>query len=161
MLRPMSGDVLIALKGRLDEDLDGISVDGDALEAITDARYGEVTIRIEHEPEAESLRISVSLPSPAGAGPSFLVWCLSTNTQYWDAKLGLGDDGLLVVHADVDVDDDLIAVANRIIDRVDTILELIDDDLVEWILHEGLGTPAQRERWRSRAPVGDTEDVDA
>jgi hypothetical protein len=146
----VSQDVLLALKSRLEDDVDGLAPTGDVLAAVTDCRYGELELRIEHEEEAESLRILVSLPPPAGAGRDFLVWCLSINTQYWDAKLGLDDEGHLVVHADVDVEEDPDEMASRVLDRVETIFELVDGDLVEWLLEHELGTPAQRRRWRER-----------
>mgnify|MGYP006915196792 CR=1 FL=1 len=99
---------------------------------------------------------------PAGSGPGFLVFCLATTAQYWDVKIGLDDDGLLVVHADVDAtpDGDLDLVAETLAARAETIAELIDDDLVPYLLEHGLGTPAQRARWKSREDIGDEEDED-
>src|SRR5690606_35258170 len=96
-----------------------------------DLRYGLLPFQIDHDAEAEALRVSVRLPPPAGGGADFLVWCLALNAQYWDAKLGLDEDGLLLVHADLDASPNanLDALSAAIIDRIDTIAELIDDDL--------------------------------
>jgi len=149
----MPEELLLALKERLDEELDGLSLTGDGLEAIADARYGEVTIQIEHDLEVDSVRVMVAVPVPAGSGLQFLVWCLASNTSYWDVKIGLDEEGHLVVHADLDADGaDRELLASRIVDRVETILELLDDDLAEWLLAHDLGTPRQRERWKSRTP---------
>lgn len=155
---PMADDLLSALRERLDEDIDGIARTEDGLEAIVDARYGEVVLEVEHDVEAQSLRLMVCVPPPAGAGADFLIWALSTNTQYWDVKIGLDEAGHLVIHADLDAEGEPIAdLAGLIVDRTETILELLDADLVEWLLEHGLGTPAQRERWISRKPTVDEE----
>jgi len=153
----MADDLLSALRERLDEDLDGIARTEAGLEAIVDARFGEVTLEIEHDLEAESLRVMVCIPPPAGAGADFLIWALSTNVQYWDVKIGLDEEGELVLHADVDAEGhelgDLTDLAGIVVDRTETILELLDSDLVEWLLAHGLGTPQQCERWMSRTPT--------
>ena len=149
-------DLLELLRERLDEDIDGIARTEDGLSAIVDARFGEVTLELEHEPEAQSMRVMVCVPPPAGAGTDFLIWALSTNTQYWDVKIGLDEGGQLVVHADLDAEgQELSALAGLIVDRTETILELLDADLVDWLLEHDLGTPAQRERWVSRRPTVD------
>lgn len=148
----MSTELLRAIKERLDEDLDGLTATPDGLEAVSDARFGEIAIKIEHEEESASMRVSVALPPPMGAGQDFLLWCLWTNTQYWDVKIGIDDDGKLLVHADLDAeaDSEPAELAADVIDRAETIVELIDDDLVEWLIDRGLGTPAQQDRWRTR-----------
>ncbi len=148
----MAEDVLGALQSRLEEDLTGISVVGECLEAVVDCRYAAVTLRIDHEVEAESLRVGAILPPPAGVGPAFLHWCLCQNTQYWNAKVGLDDDGYLVIHADLDIDPDLSRLATLVVDRSESILELVEGDLVDWLLQEGFATPAQRSRWTERRP---------
>lgn len=156
----MPYDLLTALRDRLEDDIDGITRTDEALEAILDARYGEVRLQIEHDDEAGSLRVMVCIPPPAGAGHDFLLWALSTNTQYWDVKIGLDEVGQLVVHADLDSDgEELARLAALVADRMETILELIDDDLVEWLLERDLGTPQQRERWVSRCPTVQEEDL--
>ena len=48
------------------------------------------------------VRVSVAVAPPAGAGRSFLVWCLALNVRYWDVKLGLDARGRLLAHADLD-----------------------------------------------------------
>lgn len=158
----MASQLLETLRPLLEEELDGITSTPEGLRAITDARYGEITIRVDHDEEAEAIRVQVSLPPPAGAGPEFLVFCLATNTQYWDVKFGLDEDGMLSVHADLEArsgeaDERL---ASDVVDRVDSILQLLDEDLSEHLLASGLGTPAQRARWETRRPGTEEETVD-
>jgi hypothetical protein len=76
---------------------------------------------------------------------------LALNAQYWDAKMALDESGYLLVHADVDAtpDTELAQLQVALIDRVDTIAELIDDDLCDYLLEHRLGTPEQLARWRS------------
>jgi hypothetical protein len=164
----MSSPLLESLRELVEEDLDGVTATPEGLRAVADARWGEVTVRVdEEEPEQDEdgagLRVSVRVPPPAGAGQEFLVWALSTNTQFWGVKLGLDDDGMLSVHADLETEggeaDELLA--SDVIDRVETILQLLDEDLAEYCLAHGLGTPAQRARWeRRRAEVLGDEDED-
>jgi hypothetical protein len=93
-----------------------------------------------------------TVPPPPGAGPEFLVWCLSTNTLYWDVKIGLDAHGMLLVHSDVDLDQaDLTSTARVLLDRVKAMHELLDDDLVEYLLKSKLATPAQAERFARAA----------
>lgn len=155
----MSDALLDALRRHLAARLPALSRQGAGLRAGLDTVYGAVTLRLDWDAEAASVRVAVHLPLPAGGGHELLVWCLATNTQYWDVKIGLDDDGLLAVHADVDADAraDVAALAERLADRADTIRELLDDDLVPHLLERGLGTPVQRARWRERAqPSRDT-----
>jgi hypothetical protein len=156
----MPDAMLDALRKNLAERLPGLTRSGVGLRSALDARYGSLVLRLDWDEEAESIRIATHLPPPAGAGPELLVWCLVTNAQYWDVKIGLDDDGMFVVHADVDADPegDLDALAERLADRSDTIRELLDDDLAPYLLARGLGTPAQRARWAERA-VGDDDDT--
>ncbi|MEM6959201.1 MAG: hypothetical protein AAF411_30455 [Myxococcota bacterium] len=158
----MARDLLDRLQGRMDEDLDGLRRLPEGLRAVVDARYGEVTLRIDHDAEAEMLRIGVAIPSPAGAGPGFLVWCLAANAQYWDVKLGLDGRGFLLVHSDLDAHRglDIDELAGAVVERAETVVDLLDDDLVEWMLKSGLGAPAQRERWIERRDDA-IDDVDA
>ena len=156
---PMASDLLTALHQRMEEDLPGLTVTPDGLQTVADCRYGEVVLEVDHDPEAESIRVGVAIPPPAGSGPDFLLFCLALNAQYWDVKTGLDEEGRLLVHADLDADaeGDLDALATEVVDRIDTVLELLDDDLTEWLLDAGLGTPAQRERWIARAETESDE----
>ncbi len=158
----MASRLLESLKPLLEEELDGVAATPEGLRSVADARYGEVTLRIDHDEEAEAIRVQVSLPPPAGAGVEFLVFCLATNTQYWDVKFGLDEDGMLSVHADLEASGTEAdpVLANDVIDRVDSILQLLDEDLSEHLLASGLGTPAQRARWESRRPGSEEETVD-
>jgi len=155
----VSTPVLEALRELLDEDLDGVTSTPEGLRAVADARWGEVTLGIDQDedgPDADeiALRVSAAIAPPAGAGHELLLWALSTNTQYWAVKIGLTEDGMLLVHADLDADgpepDGLLAA--DVMDRVESILQLLDEDLSEWCLVHGFGTPAQRARWESRRP---------
>lgn len=148
----MASDILQALHQRIEDDLDGLAMTPDGLQAVTDARWGELTIQIDHDEEAGAVRVGVALPTPAGAGSEFLVWCLSLNAQYFDVKVGLDEDGNLLIHGDLDADDDVDVgdLATDVVDTAESILDVIDDDLVEWCLSHGFGTPAQRTRWESR-----------
>ena len=158
----MSDAMLDGLRQRLTERFSGLTRSGIGLRAALDARYGVLVIRFDWDAEAESIRVATHIPPPAGSGHELLVWCLATNAQYWDVKIGLDDDGLLVVHADVDADPegDLAVLSERLADRADTVRELLDDDLVPYLLDRGLGTPAQRARWTTRAAtdVGDEDE---
>lgn len=147
----MPTELLRSLHAPLAEEVSGLTLCADGLRGQLDLRYGLVSFQIDHDPEAEALRISVRLPPPACAGPAFLVWCLSLNAQYWDAKLALDEAGFLLVHADVDAtpDSDVELLRSALIDRIDTIAELIDDDLCDYLLQERLGTPEQLARWQS------------
>lgn len=155
----MAADILNALQERLEDELDGLAPTDQGLQAVVDARFGELNVLIEYDEEAGSIRVSCPLPPPAGAGLEFLLWCLHTNTQYWDVKFGLDDEGHLLVHADLDADEDsdMGDVAGNVADRAETLTELIDEDLVEWMLGHGFGTPAQRERWQTRPSTRDQE----
>jgi hypothetical protein len=82
------------------------------------------------------------------------LWALSLNARYWDVKVGLDDDGMFLVHADLDAAIlDLDGLAAEVVDRVDSISDVIDQDLVDWAMARGLGTPAQRTRWAEAAPA--------
>ena len=148
----MATELLRALHAPLAEEIVGLALDEAGLRGELDLRYGVVPLQIDHDPEAEALRVSVRLPPPPASGHDFLVWCLALNAQYWDAELALDENGFLLVHADVDATPDteigLLRVA--LIDRVDTIAELIDDDLCDYLLAHRLGTPEQLSRWRSQ-----------
>jgi len=145
-------DLLGELYDYVEEDLDGLTLTPDGLRAVVDGRFGEVTVCVEFDVDEEMLRVSAAVPPPAGSGRSFLIWCLAMNAKYWDVKTGLDDDGQLLVHADIDapVDADVEFIAAAVVERADAIVELLDDDFVDWLLEHGLGTPGQRERWRGR-----------
>ena len=149
----MPTELLRAIHGPLLEEVSGLELSEAGLRGELDLRYGLVPFQIDHEAEAEALRVSVRLPPPAGGGADFLVWCLALNGQYWDAKLGLDEEGFLLVHADLDAspDGDLEVLKATITDRSDTIAELIDDDLLVYLLERNLGTPQQLERWMNDA----------
>lgn len=155
----MSEDILRALLSRLDEDMDGIRLVDDALEAVVDARYGELSVRVDHDLTVDSLRVAVLIPPPLGAGAPFLTYCLALNAQYWDAKVGFDESGMLTVHADLDVLPDFDRLATQVADRAETIIELIDDDLVAWLLDHDYGSPAQRKRWDEREAAPEPDDV--
>jgi len=153
----MASEMITGLKPIVEAGLDGVrAVDG-ALVATADTRFGELSLRIEHDEDAASIRVLTSVPPPAGGGADFLLFCLAINTQYWDVKVGVDDDGMLIVHADLDAEDgdDLDALGELIVDRAETIVEMLDDDICGWLLARGLGTPAQLERWRTRAPAAE------
>ena len=145
-------DLMGELFDHVEEDLDGVTMTPDGLRAIVDGRFGEVTVAVDHDPDAEMLRVSAAVPPPAGTGRSFLLWCLALNARYWDVKVGLDDRGLLLVHSDFDIDPDggIETLAAAVVERADTVVDLIDDDLVDWLLENGLGTPNQRKRWEVR-----------
>jgi len=149
MLRAMAEDLLSELYALLEDDLDGMTLTPDGLRALAECRYGEVQLAIDHDPESEMLRVSTLVPPPAGSGPAFLVWCLTINARYWDVKLGLDPEGSLLVHSDLDTaaTADLDDLSAAVIERVDAVVDLLDDDLVEHLLATGFGTPHQRERW--------------
>lgn len=141
-------DILGALHELLTARLPGIEVVESGLSVELEWRYGRVTLTFDFDPEAGSLRVFVRLPTPPGAGPGFLTWCLATNVTYWDVKLGLDGSGMLLVHADVDLDQaDYVSAAEVLLCRVDAMAELVDDDLVQYIDAHGLATPSQKQRW--------------
>lgn len=149
------------LRDLLDEEIDGVALTPEGLRAVADARWGEVTVCVdrdedEQEPDTIAIRVHVDVPPPAGAGQEFLLWCLATNTQYWGVKLGLDEKGMLCVHADLDATGPNAeeVLAADVLDRVESILQLVDEDLSDYCLVHGLGTPAQRARWESRRPEG-------
>lgn len=113
-------------------------------------RFGPVLIRIEHDPEAAAVRVAVPMTPPAGAGPDFLLWCLAVSAQYFHVKVGLDDEGMLLFHADIDADEDagLAWLTDAVVERAETILELLDEDLVPFLLGRSLGTAQQRARWQ-------------
>jgi hypothetical protein len=144
----MTHDLLQALCELIEPELRGLVHSGNSITAAVDARYGRVTLHFDFDASAQSIRIYTAVPPPVGAGPEFLVWCLATNTLYWDVKLGLDDNGMLLVHSDVDLDQaDLTSTARVLLERVTAMRELLDDDLVEYLLKHKLGTPAQTQRW--------------
>lgn len=148
----MARDLLSELYDYVEDDLDGLTLTPDHLQAVVDGRFGELTIGVEFDVDEEMLRVSAAVPPPAGSGRSFLIWCLSINAKYWDVKTGLDEAGHLLVHADIDapLDGEIEAIAASVVERADAIVELLDDDFVDWLLEHDLGTPAQRERWLSR-----------
>lgn len=147
----MNTDILDALKELMEPELSELKVEAATMQCVLDVRYARLTLWFDFDPQAESIRMYVTVPPPAGAGPEFLVWCLSTNTLYWDVKLGLDANGMLLVHADVDLDQaDLTSTARVLLERVAAMRELLDDELVGYLVNHKLGTPPQLERWLTR-----------
>lgn len=149
----MGTDLLSSLRDNLDKatPVSGLEMTDDGLRGTLGCQYGEVTLQVDHDPEAEAIRVSARTPPPPGAGPEFLIWCLALNAQYWDVKLALDEDGLLLVHADVDADSEMDATVLGVAigDRVDTMVQLLDDDLCGYLTRRRLGTPTQLERWEA------------
>jgi hypothetical protein len=141
MLRAMT-DLLEALHGALLDEVTGLELAAEGLRGQLDLRYGLLSFQIDHDEEVEALRVSVRLPPPAGAGPEFLIWCLSLNAESWRAKLALDDSGFLLVHADLTAAPECDVELLR-----DELTELIDDSLCSYLLDRRFGTPAQLERW--------------
>lgn len=156
----MPTDLLRSLLPLLEDDLDDVASDEDGLYAEVSARFGEVVLRVEHDVEAESVRVGVAVPPPAGGGRAFLIYCLSLDARYWDVKIGLDDTGALLLHSDLPAvdDEDMASLASLIVERSDAVVDLLDDDLVGYLLEHGLGTPAQRERWLDREPADDEDE---
>ena len=133
---------------RLRVELPGLVLEPSCLRAPIETRYAGLEVRFDYERESRALRIYIALPTPVGAGMEFLRWCLSMNTLYWDVKMGLDSEGRLLVLSDVDLDQaDLTASARIVLGRVSAICELIEDDLVEYLVSHRLATPAQLARW--------------
>lgn len=156
-------DLLSELFDHVEEEIDGVTLTPDGLRAIVDGRFGELNVAVEHDPENEMLRVSAAVAPPAGSGRSFLIWCLAINAKYWDVKTGLDEEGRLLVHSDLDATDDLDLedVASSVIERADAVVDLLDDDLVEWLLEHGLGTPSQRERWQQRDDLEEEDEEES
>jgi len=133
---------------RLRVELPGLVLEPACMRAPIETRYAALEVRFDYERESRALRIYIALPTPVGAGMEFLRWCLSMNTLYWDVKMGLDSEGRLLVLSDVDLDQaDLTASARIVLGRVSAICELIEDDLVEYLVSHRLATPAQLARW--------------
>ena len=161
----MSAAQLEPLRELLEEDIDGVTLTPAGLRAVSDQRWGEVTIQVDPDEDEKdegtvAVRVQVLVPPPAGAGPEFLLWALATNVGYWGVKIGLDEDGMLSVHADVEAEPStsLPLVAAEIVDRSESILQLIDEDLTDYCLAHGLGSPVQRARWEKRRPATILED---
>lgn len=143
-----SHDLFNALSELLAAEMPGLSQQGTTMQVVLEWRYGRVTVRLDFDAATESIRLYTVVPPPAGAGSPFLLFCLATNTLYWDVKIGLDAQGMLLVHADVDLDQaDLTMTARVLIERVVTMRELLDDDFVSYLLQNKLATTAQHERW--------------
>jgi hypothetical protein len=148
-----TADMLTTLLARLEDEVEGLANAGEDLEAVLELRYGTVSVSISYDADEDAVRVGAVLPPPAGAGNELLLWALSLNARYWDVKVGLDEDGMLLVHADLDAAIlDLDGLAAEVVDRVDSISDVIDQDLVDWVLARGLGTPTQRARWQDAAP---------
>jgi hypothetical protein len=159
----MSEDLLTRLYRRIEDEIDGLTATPDGLRAVVDARFGEITLCVDHDAEEEMVRVSVAVAPPAGAGRSFLVWCLALNARYWDVKVGLDSRGRLLAHADLDADEGVDAerLAEAVVERAEAVVDVLDEDLVEWLLERELGTPDQRERWIAAREEEEDDEVDA
>jgi len=142
-------DLLEALHVPLLEEVSGLELAPEGLRGQLDLRYGMLAFHIDHEAEAERLRVSVRLPPPPAGGHEFLVFCLALNVESLTAKVGLDESGYLVVHADLPAttESEPELLRDEIIASIDDIADLIDDSLCSYLLEERLGTPAQLERW--------------
>lgn len=148
--------LLRKLSDLLAADVKGLRIEGERLSASSEARFGAVAMEIDYDQANDALRVSVPVAVPPGAGKSFLLWCLAMNVSYWDVKTGVDEQGRLVVHSDLDLpaEDDLEELAREVVDRVESVLDFLDEDLVGWLLANDLGTPAQRQRWRTHVGRG-------
>ena len=149
----MARELLDRLQDRMVDDLDGLERSDDCLRFRADARFAPLVGEILHDVAAEMLRVCIVVTVPAGAGTEFLVWCLSANAKYWDVKFGLDEQGRLLVHSDLDAHRgvEIDRIANAVVERAETVVDLIDDDLIMWLMARGLGTPAQHTRWQNWA----------
>jgi hypothetical protein len=149
--RTFQPELLHLLRQALQRSLPNLTRTETGLESPLDSRYGDLVIKMDWDADAESMRVYVRLPNPPGAGPRFLAWCLAVNTLYWDVKLGLDGEGMLLICADVDCCRELDTgyCARVLLERVSAICELVDDDLVPYLRRNRLATPAQLERWRT------------
>lgn len=145
----MARNLLDRLLDRLAPDMHGLVRTTDGLELATDARYGNVSVVIAHDVEAEMLRVAVAVPPPAGGGVDFLLWCMNQNAVYWDVKFGIDGRGLLLIHSDLDAHRalDIEDLATAVFERSQTVIELLDDDYVEWLLDNKLATAQQAAGW--------------
>ncbi len=152
MLRAMT-DLLEALHGPLLEEVSGLELAAEGLRGQLDLRYGLVAFQVDHDEEAEALRVGARLPPPLGTGHEFLLWCLALNAESWDAKVGLDEAGFLLVHVDLPApaEADVEQLRDEITEAIDEIAELIDDSLCSYLLERRFGTPAQLERWSGDA----------
>jgi hypothetical protein len=149
----MTDPVLERLAQLMSTELPGLTASPSGLEAVRELRYGRVPVMFDYDAETKSIRVYARVPVPPGAGPDFLIWCLTTSTLYWDVKIGLDEAGMLIVHGDVDCDRaEVEFVAQILCERVDAIGELLDEDLVPYQLDHQLCTPAQATRWRGWEP---------
>lgn len=141
-------ELLEALHAPLLEEVSGLELQPEGMRGQLDLRYGLLSFQIDHDEDSEAVRVGVRIPPPVGAGPEFLIWCLSLNAQSWNAKLALDDSGFVLVHVDLPADSDEVELLrDDIIESIDDIAELIDDSITTYLLEHKLGTPAQVERW--------------
>ncbi|HEX5659663.1 MAG TPA: hypothetical protein VFX59_20845 [Polyangiales bacterium] len=142
-------DLLSALHTPLAEEVSGLEQADEGLRGQLDLRFGLLGFQIDHDEEAEVLRVAVRLPPPVGAGPEFLIWALALNAESWTAKLGLDDSGFLLVHVDLPLpaEPEVELLRDEVTESIDEIAQLIDEHLCNYLQERNLGTPAQLERW--------------
>lgn len=116
---------------RREDEIDGLTATPDGLRAVVDARFGEITLCIDHDAEEE--------------------------------MVGLDSRGRLLAHADLDADEGVDAerLAEAVVERAEAVVDVLDEDLVEWLLERELGTPDQRERWIAARDEEEDDEVDA
>jgi hypothetical protein len=142
-------DLLASLHAPLAEEVSGLENAEEGLRGQLDLRYGLLGFQIDHDEDAEVLRVAVRVPPPIGAGPEFLIWALALNAESWTAKLGLDESGFLLVHCDLPAaaEAELDVLRDDVTESIDEIAQLIDDHLCNYLYERSLGTPAQLERW--------------
>jgi hypothetical protein len=142
-------DLISSLYASMRGQLSDLRLIESGFEVELEGRYGRLIFVFDHDPGAASIRVYTMVPTPPGAGPEFLRWCLSMNTLYWDVKVGLDARGMLLVLCDVDLDQaDVTSAARVLLARVAAIAQLLDDDLVSYLLDNKLATATQRQRWQ-------------
>lgn len=147
-------DDLVRLHQHMRSELHDLTISGGGMRAPLTTRYGAVEVCFDYDGTARSLRVYIPLTTPVGTGVEFLRWCMTMNTLYWDVKTALDSEGRLLVLSDVDVEHGNLAASARVaLGRLSAICELIDDDLVNYLMAHNLATPAQLERWIASRPA--------
>jgi hypothetical protein len=152
-MKDRGDDLLGLLLSELQAQLPKLEHIESGLQTELEGCYGRLPFVFDFDPEASSVRVYTTLPTPPGAGPEFLRWCLSMNALYWDVKVGIDARGMLLLLCDVDIERGVApsaaaaAAARVLLGRVVAIGQLLDEDFVGYLLDNRLATPAQRTRW--------------